>query len=320
MRARFESLQAGRAVAAVLVVAYHASGSICGDPRFWGIEPFAGFFGFGHAGVFFFFTLSGFIIAAAHSDELGRPDRLANYAMRRAIRVYPIYWLVLLPIVALYLAKPEFSKPELASRDVIANSFLLIGSNGHASLAVAWTLFHEILFYLLFGLAIAHRTLGITALSGWFALCLGKAILAPTLWPDFYPLAPINLLFAGGLLVFLAARSSTLPVPALLIALGSAAVLATGLAQVYGDLPTRLWLPLYGLGCTVTLAGIVGQEQQRSIRIPDWLLLLPAQVRTVVESTNFPPQSALLRGKQATTRPVFVLSATEARVRRPRAA
>jgi peptidoglycan/LPS O-acetylase OafA/YrhL len=294
MKARLQSLQVGRAVAALLVVAYHASGSIFGDGRFWGIEPLGGLFGFGHAGVSFFFVLSGFIIAAAHSKDLGRPDRLANYVMRRFIRVYPAYWIVLVPIVMLYLVKPEMSKPELAGHDVIVNSFLLIGLNSHASLAVAWTLFHEILFYLLFGVAIAHRRTGITLLSAWFILCLTKALAAPFLWPSFYPLAPVNLLFAGGLLVFLAARRGQLPAPTAMAGLGAAGFLTTGLLEVFGGLPVAAQLPLYCITCTAGLAGFVGLEQRLPIAVPSWAILL-GDASYAIYLVHYPALSVLGR-------------------------
>ncbi|NBQ54213.1 MAG: acyltransferase, partial [Proteobacteria bacterium] len=46
-------------------------------------------------GVDFFFVLSGFIILHAHMDDIGRPARLGRYLWRRAVRVYPIYWICL---------------------------------------------------------------------------------------------------------------------------------------------------------------------------------------------------------------------------------
>tara|TARA_R100001460_G_scaffold91283_1_gene133035 strand:+ start:417 stop:704 length:288 start_codon:yes stop_codon:yes gene_type:complete len=58
----FNSLQIGRAVAALLVVLHHAT---LGSRKFYG-EAFGGFWGFGNIGVDFFFVLSGFIIYWAH--------------------------------------------------------------------------------------------------------------------------------------------------------------------------------------------------------------------------------------------------------------
>lgn len=85
-------------MAALLVLAYHLDGSIFQTPKFWSETALGGFFGFGHAGVYFFFVLSGFIIASSHHDDIARPDRVANYLMRRIIRVYPVYWIVIIPI------------------------------------------------------------------------------------------------------------------------------------------------------------------------------------------------------------------------------
>ena len=277
MRDKLQTVQVGRALAALLVVAYHASGTIFADPRFWGVTPFAGFFGFGHAGVFFFFVLSGFIIAAAHHRDLGQPKRLSNYAVRRVVRVYPAYWIVLLPIVVLYLAKPEISKPELTSHAVVFNSFLLIGPSDHASLAVAWTMFHEILFYALFGIAIFNQRLGIVVLATWFALCVAKIIFAPMLMREVYPLAPINLLFAFGLIAFVATRGKrTFPLSGALAIAGISAFLAAGLLEDYGGWMRDGWplLMLYGVSSAMTLAGLVAFERKSPIIVPAWALLL----------------------------------------------
>src|SRR3984885_1419086 len=86
-RARLEGVEAGRGVAALLVVLYHAAlhveGDVPGSAVLWGLPHF------GHAGVDFFFVLSGFIISFVHRKDVGRPDRLGHYLERRFTRVFP---------------------------------------------------------------------------------------------------------------------------------------------------------------------------------------------------------------------------------------
>ncbi len=81
-------------------------------------------FGFGHAGVDFFFVLSGFIIMHAHTADIGKPERLYRYLWRRATRIYPIYW-----IVTLIQASRAFFSADFAIRlapSHIVHSLLLL--------------------------------------------------------------------------------------------------------------------------------------------------------------------------------------------------
>jgi len=64
-----------RGVAALTVVLYHATRGLS-LPQYLGYIPFGNSLGFGHAGVDFFFVLSGFIIMHAHTADIGRPERL----------------------------------------------------------------------------------------------------------------------------------------------------------------------------------------------------------------------------------------------------
>src|SRR4051812_5118943 len=93
MRDRFDSLQALRGVACLMVVCYHAAAAERGyGLSFSPLRP-ALWVGFG--GVDVFFVLSGFIIATIGRPDLGRPDRLPTYLFRRFWRVFPTYWLAL---------------------------------------------------------------------------------------------------------------------------------------------------------------------------------------------------------------------------------
>ncbi len=65
-RRRWSSVQAGRGIAAVLVVLAHTSASVFDQRKYWPANPVGPLFDFGHAGVEFFFVLSGFIILYAH--------------------------------------------------------------------------------------------------------------------------------------------------------------------------------------------------------------------------------------------------------------
>src|SRR5689334_465279 len=87
-----------RGIAALLVAGVHAT-EMLSQPKYFGVDPTQGFFHFGNRGVDFFFVLSGFIIAYVHWFDLGKPNRLASYSLKRAIRVYLPMWVVAVPFI-----------------------------------------------------------------------------------------------------------------------------------------------------------------------------------------------------------------------------
>lgn len=140
-----QSLQAGRALASLAVVAHHAQAAV---QAFAG--PFAGasVFHLGYLGVDFFFVLSGFIIFHA---TVGKGRTAAHYAKGRFQRVYLPYLPVGIGIALLYTILPQLSA---ASRDwAWLPTLTLAPVNQSTALSVAWTLKHETLFYTIFGLA-----------------------------------------------------------------------------------------------------------------------------------------------------------------------
>lgn len=90
MHARMDLIQVGRGIAAMMVVLFHLGGAMSAE-KYFGDLTYIRLFRFGSAGVEFFFVLSGFIIMYAHQKDIGRPDALAYYARRRAVRIYPSY-------------------------------------------------------------------------------------------------------------------------------------------------------------------------------------------------------------------------------------
>jgi peptidoglycan/LPS O-acetylase OafA/YrhL len=143
----------------------------------------------GHSGVEFFFILSGFIIFHAHRRDLGRPDRFGSFYRKRAIRILPMFWLIVIPFGLAVLA--------ISSRGVLTpGKFLLdiflIPREGTLTLPAAWTLQHEVVFYVLFGLLILNLRLGLIALALWQLACV--IVLVFSLLPQDY-LLPLTTYF-----------------------------------------------------------------------------------------------------------------------------
>ncbi len=128
------------------------------------------YFYFGSSGVDFFFVLSGIVILFAHEAQIGCPQHLPEYAWKRFRRIYPIYWCVLLLALAVYFVVPAFGNGTKTTPGVILGSIMLLPlTSTETVLPVAWTLFHEIMFYLVFSLFLVRRSIGIATLFLWLA-------------------------------------------------------------------------------------------------------------------------------------------------------
>lgn len=262
----------------MLVLLFHASATI-GSETYGAQVVFGNFFSWGHAGVQFFFVLSGFIILFVHRHDLGRPEKIRSYASKRFLRIYPVYWVVLAPLITLYFAVPSFGTGTETELPVLVGSIFLVGT-APPILAVAWTLFHEILFYGIFGLMILHRRLGMIAMGVWFAGC----VFGPT-----YVFAPINLLFLFGMAAaWLAPRPGKLPALPCLLA-GVSGFVGVGVAEWLGwfepvDTPSTI---LYGLAALLVVIGSVRLEQENKVTLP-WAVSLVGDASYSIYLVHYP--------------------------------
>jgi exopolysaccharide production protein ExoZ len=157
----YKSIQGCRALAALLVVLHHLGAAVA-SPKYFGAAAFAVPFKSGDSGVEFFFVLSGFIITWVHFDDLGKPVLLLPYLRKRALRVYPTYWIVFTAVYLIAIASTalRFSVPHdlptlLKCLTLLPQDAAVTGGTGAQVLIVAWSLQYEICFYVLF--AISNR-------------------------------------------------------------------------------------------------------------------------------------------------------------------
>ncbi len=267
-------LQAARGVAALLVVLYHGERALA-LPQYVGHASWAGLTRFGHAGVDFFFVLSGFIISWVHGADLGQPAALPRYAARRAARIYPPYWAATALLLA--VAAASHGLAALPGAGALLPILLLAPGGPPPPLGVAWTLVHETEFYLLFGLAIWRPSLGLAAALACAAL-------------DWMPLPPgleplrawgatwFDALFPVGIAAAWAARHAPCRRPGALALGGAALFLLAGFAENAGLLPPDGWPGrlAYGLPAATAIVGLVQSERAGRLRVPPALALLGA--------------------------------------------
>jgi len=126
---KINSIQVLRAVAVALVVARHAFPA----------------FAVGGLGVDIFFVVSGFIIATVAPGQSP-----GEFLFRRFWRIYPIYWLLTLPLLVGAQIEPGRLAASLTLWPVWGGSLRL------PYLPVAWTLYCEVLFYAAAALALIN--------------------------------------------------------------------------------------------------------------------------------------------------------------------
>src|ERR1700726_815259 len=88
---RIEGLDGLRAIAALMVIAWHYIG-IPDGPNYWLWNVFY----LGHFGVDLFFVLSGFLITTILLEHRESPSYFPSFYGRRAFRIWPIYYLMVL--------------------------------------------------------------------------------------------------------------------------------------------------------------------------------------------------------------------------------
>jgi exopolysaccharide production protein ExoZ len=237
---RLISLEIGRGVAALLVAAFHISGMAA---KYFGAFPADFAFRGGHAGVEYFFVLSGFIIFYVHHQDLGWPDQLRAFAIKRALRIVPMYWVVLTPIIVAFLLRSEWGVEKDLTSWHIAMDFFLVPRDGVLVLPPAWTLEREFLFYSVYALMIVRVAAGLALFAVWqcatAVYVLGKFIIHGDIgYFDEFVFGVNNLGFLLGVLIcslFLYRRHWVAPFERAFIAIGACGFAAMMFAEWYID-------------------------------------------------------------------------------------
>lgn len=162
------TIQAFRAIAAVLVVLFHATNLYNENYQ---IHPLNGFFLFGFSGVDLFFVLSGFIIFMIHQPDIGRPQKYFPYLTKRCIRIYPTYWLTLIILSVWYIytgTDTGTGKGQINLYDAYQN-IPLFGHTDKLINPVSWTLYYEMFFYIIFSFVILNKLVGGVIMVFWLA-------------------------------------------------------------------------------------------------------------------------------------------------------
>ncbi len=270
----YKSLQAGRAIAAILVVLYHL-GRVIAAEKYFGIPSLAFPFSFGTSGVEFFFVLSGFIILTAHRKDISKPLHLKKYLLKRLIRIYPTYIIIFLGVYLLTQLTPSLQHILHIDGILFLKSLLLfpqleslVSGLGAPILIVAWTLQYEVLFYAYFSFLIIHKKLSILvgmALFvgvGFFSYDLNLTTSVPFLYQQYI------LLFIVGMAVsrvaFSMKQKMIRPQLPLIIGLMLFALVAIDTLFNHESLK-NIEIILYGIASALIIFGLVKLEENGRI-------------------------------------------------------
>lgn len=167
---RSGALDGLRGLAALLVVASHL------DNAGMGLTPGLSLAGTGKYGVFLFFVLSSYLLTAQWLDapaaELRRPATWARYALRRTLRIYPLFLVV---VACGWLFASSGLVIPLSSGEVLAHLALLQGKD------VLWSIPVEFKYY--FALPVVALALRGCPPRLLAPATLAALILAAVLWP-----------------------------------------------------------------------------------------------------------------------------------------
>ncbi len=113
----------------------------------------------GKAGVDIFFVISGFVMMMISNRSSKSEDKPEVFLLKRAVRIYPLYWFYTGVALVIFLLRPELANRSGGVGETsIMHSFLLFpDKSGAPIVGQGWTLIHEMYFYLTFSLILFAR-------------------------------------------------------------------------------------------------------------------------------------------------------------------
>lgn len=277
---RLQNIQALRGIAALLVAFSHL---LIIEQKYAGDQLLGQWIELGMAGVDLFFVISGFIMVhVAWSFRRGLKAVL-EFLFARASRIYPLYWLVTLMTLGVWLWRPEIVFSSMSDAPDLVKSFLLVPDDRPPFLAIGWTLVHEMFFYLVFAIALFFKPKFMLPFLVIWGVVLAMGIVAgldkasPLMEILFNPLSFEFLMgaFAAWLLKMYNAPLAT--IAALLGGLVTLTAMAIAL-QDHGGMPDNFAdrALLFGLPSTLVVYGLAGMEVHGKLfskalsRLGDW--------------------------------------------------
>ena len=189
-RETFAGLDVLRVLAALMILVYHAHSiatknalrqdtTIFAEPTWW------------YACIDLFFVMSGFLMVHMGRSLYGSPRGALVFASRRLVRTPPLYWVYTLVFALVWTLFPYLPGATAFDHTRLLESLFFVPTGSPPIILVAWTLYLEVFFYVVFGLSlllpfsrgpwVAMAVLGAMTLLG---LLPGAAASPFGLWTD----------------------------------------------------------------------------------------------------------------------------------------
>jgi peptidoglycan/LPS O-acetylase OafA/YrhL len=271
-RMTFETIQALRALAALLVVLYHAL-------EMWRerVEHTMAETAWinGAAGVDIFFIVSGFVMVVSSRRLIAQADGWRTFLRHRIVRIVPLYWLlttVKLAAVLLVGGLALRSRPDFG---YVLKSYLFLpalDSAGHFRplLPVGWTLTFEFLFYIMFAGALALSVDVLAVVLPGLGLIAVLALLRDAAtWPDWTVLFDtIGLEFIAGVLLARATLKGFRLSPQIA---GGLVIVGFALLLTLPFSTENLRVITWGVPAAMIVTGAISLEPVVGAKLPRWL-------------------------------------------------
>ncbi|MDG1773440.1 MAG: acyltransferase [Oceanicoccus sp.] len=278
-RHTLESIQALRAIAAILVVILHSYMHLAARDL---VSNDLTTFGVGRAGVDIFFVISGFIMVYVTQNAFQTPGSSNSFIIKRFIRVAPTYWLYTSFIALLLFLSPEnFSDGKSFNISHYVTSMLFLPyptpHDGAIKtiLPVGWTLLYEMYFYCVVAILLFFpKRLFLYLLAFWF---IGSCILGSIFFADVWQLKvythPLLLEFLMGCIIATVYfNRNSIPSPHLWFFFGAALLFVS----MFFDTTPKWRVVKWGIPSFFIVIGAIYWERMYSINIPTILARLGA--------------------------------------------
>ena len=152
---KFPSIQALRGIALLGVIGFHF---LSIEKKYSGGDLLLPeFLYLGQSGVDLFFVISGFIMVTVTKGRFTLPRGVMRFLWGRLTRIYPTYWFYFFLTLTVFFIKPDWVNSSQGHQSQLISSFLLLPSHQLPLVMVAWSLIHELWFYLVFSIFLNFR-------------------------------------------------------------------------------------------------------------------------------------------------------------------
>jgi exopolysaccharide production protein ExoZ len=190
---------------AALCVLLHHTHILFQKDKYFGTNIFWGFFEFGHRGVDLFFVISGFLMAML-THEPTQKNQPVRFLLARARRIYIPY----LPVLAVLSSACLLAKNICPAAYVVDATMMLMNISivpredlNTFVPVVAWTLSHEIFFYVMTFVSLLFLGRGRVVFFTWLAASTVISLAGIELpFPWSFVFSPYNMAFGLGFLAF----------------------------------------------------------------------------------------------------------------------